>query len=72
MPSWIRLFTKVDGGDGIFRVEYESAIILEHREELLESKQPEESIKEARVRFLAIPSSFVHYILIIFLLSEVF
>ena len=47
MPSWIGLFTKVDGGKGIFRVDYESARILDSREESLESKQViEESNQE--------------------------
>ena len=39
MPSRIKLFIEVDSGAGIFRVEYESARILEYREESLESKQ---------------------------------
>ena len=39
MPSRIKLFIEVDSGAGIFRVEYESARILEYREELLELKQ---------------------------------
>ena len=39
MPSKIKLFIEVDSGAGIFRVEYESARILEYREELLELKQ---------------------------------
>ena len=50
MPKWIRLFTKVDSGDGIFRVKYESTRISEHREESLESKRAIRRINREDVR----------------------